>query len=240
MLLSALLVLAVQEPVETTEAEAAPVEPPLVQLAPAPSPPTPTPPPTAARPSRVLPAADKVDGLNDVATGAVQIGAGIGGCCLGSLLAAPLVLLAVVGPAVATVAVPIVAGVATGGTEVVVGDALGVKRGALVVPVLTSVVLLAAGTAGSAIYTRVVPQTEANSVLVYDAGDAGQVRAGLEVVISTVFTVAAVAVPAIIYQVTAVPKEPGDHGGFPGLIEPADPTGARAKRATTSTTTTAY
>jgi len=249
-----LFALAAQDPAEAAtatepvvveeEAAVAPQEPtpaiPVVPLTTAPPAPTPiappAPPPPAARPSRVLPASDRVDGLNDVATGAVQMTAGAGACCLGSCVAAPLVFVPVAGPLLVTVASPVVAGVAAGGAEVVVGDALGNKRGALLVPALTSVGLLAAGTAGGILYRVLIPLTPETTVRVAEFGES-ELRLGGDTLISTVFTIAAVVVPAIIYQTTAVEKEPGDRGGFPGFVEPADPTGTRAARTKTKTTT---
>ena len=231
-----LLAMAAQDPAATTPVTAPAVveEDAQIPVVPLATPPPPAPPPPAARPSRVSPPPDRVEGLNDVATGAVQVAAGAGACCLGSCLAAPLVFVPVVGPVLVTVATPIVAGVAVGGAEVVVGDALGDKRGALLVPILTAVGLLAVGSAGSTAYSALVPLSTSNSVRVAQVGDV-DIRAGGDVVIATVFSIAAVVVPAIIYQATAVAKETGDRGGLPGFFAPADPTGTRAAKAKTTT-----
>ena len=245
MITGAILLIAVaaQDPAEVTPRPPPPVVEEVVPQEPVPSaldilavPPLPPPPPPAARPSRVLPPPERVDGLNDVATGAVQMAAGAGACCLGSCVAAPLVFVPVVGPVLATVVTPVIAGAAAGGAEVVVGDAVGNKRGALLVPVLTSVGLLAVGTAGGIVYRALVPPTPETTVRVAELGGAAELRVGGDVLISTVFTIAAVVVAAIIYQTTAVEKEPGDRGdGLPGLVEPADPSGTRVAKTRTTT-----
>ncbi len=121
-----------------------------------------------------------------------------------------------------------VAGLMIGGTEVVVGDALGPDRAALLWPMVTSsAILVVGGTAsvGAALYTRAPLSIDPSNPGVYLTSP----QARLPLFIQGVSVAAAVVVPVVVYQIVSVPKEAGDGGGFgmPGMTVPADPTGTR-------------
>lgn len=213
----------------------------------------PPPPPVAAadgameapvQPSTTLPSAAaaapipdaKPQGMDGVATAGAQMGAGVGACCVGGCVAIPCAFVPFVGPFLGS----IVSGVIIGGTETVVGDALGQKRAAMLWPVLASSGILVAG----GLVNLGIGRAFGFSSTVLDPnnlnglGSIPSLALGVSVGVSLTTVVAAVVVPALIYQFTGVDKEPGDTGGFgvPGFVSPADPTGTRATKAATSPT----
>ena len=181
----------------------------------------------------------KPQGMDGVATAGAQMGAGVGACCVGGCVAIPCAFVPFVGPFLGSV----VSGVIIGGTETVVGDALGQKRAAMLWPVLASSgILVAGGLVNLGIglafgfSSTVLDLNNLNGL-----GSIPSLALGVSAGVSLTTAVAAVVVPALIYQFTGVDKEPGDTGGLgmPGLVGPADPTGTRAGKAATSPTPSA-
>jgi hypothetical protein len=185
---------------------------------------------------RALPAADaRATGLDTLPTAAVQIGAGLGGCCAGTCLGTPFLFIPVVGPVLGNA----VAGMVIGFTEVVVGDAIGQKRGALLLPVAASTGALAVGAVIQLIVNvafGITPTTSFDPANPGTLPPAASAAVGVSAAISLVSLTTALVVPAVLYQFNAVDKKSGDPGGFgmPGLIEPADPTLARGPTSPTT------
>lgn len=130
-----------------------------------------------------------------------------------------------VGPVVST----LVAGVIVGGTETVVGDAIGQSRSPLLWPVVTSTSIFLAGGV-----TSVVVST-ANAYSASDALYRLIVGGPVQTAIAVVTGIVGVAVPVIAYHLAAVPKEHDDPGGLsmPGILVPSDPTNSRDAPSTT-------
>ncbi len=178
----------------------------------------------------------KPQGMDGVATAGAQMGAGVGACCVGGCVAIPCAFVPIVGPILGNV----VSGVIIGGTETVVGDALGQKRAAMLWPVLASSGIMVVGglvNLGVGLAFGLSSAVLDPSNLAQNTGALG-VAFGVSAGVSLTTVVAAVVVPALIYQFTGVDKEPGDTGGFgmPGIVGPADPTGTRGSKASTSPT----
>jgi hypothetical protein len=158
-------------------------------------------------------------------TAAAQVGAGAAAACFtGVCVGVPLGFVPF-GSVIANG----VAGLMIGGTEVVVGDAVGPWRAALLWPMVTSSAILVAGSVASlsiAVANRAPLSIDPNNPGVYLTAP----EARLPLAIQGASVVAAVIAPAVVYAVVAVPKAAGDGGGFgmPGLVVPADPTGAAA------------
>lgn len=236
VMLSSLVLLAL-----VVSADAAPTTPPdpaapAAATTPAPSSSS-TSPATSSSSGSALPAPDgKATGLDTVPTAGAQIGAGVGACCVGSCIALPCGFIPFVGGILGNT----IAGLVIGTTEVVVGDAVGQKRGALLLPVAASTGALVAG----GVAQLVISLAFGLSPIAVDPTNPGAfpaVATGALVAsgaISLVSVTTALVAPALIYQFTAVDKQPGDTGGFgmPGITEPADPTGTRGKTPSTSTT----
>jgi hypothetical protein len=188
---------------------------------------------------RKLPPADAQPGLDTGPTVAAQIGAGVAACCVGGCITLPCGFIPFVGGPIGSC----IGGLLIGSTEVVVGDAVGQKRGSLLIPALASGGILAAGSVATVV-TNLVFGVTGNLANIDPANPAAlaipPAALAISVGISLTTVTAALVVPAVIYQFTAVDKEPGDAGGFgmPGVMEPADPTGTRGKAATTPAATT--
>jgi hypothetical protein len=185
-----------------------------------------------------LPAADAKPGLDTGPTVAAQIGAGVAACCVGGCITLPCGFIPFVGGPIGSC----IGGLLIGSTEVVVGDAVGQKRGSLLIPALAAGGILAAGSVATVV-TNLVFGVTGNLTTIDPANPAAlavpPAALAISLGISLTTVTAALVVPAVLYQFTAVDKEPGDAGGFgmPGVMEPADPTGTRSKAATTPATT---
>lgn len=200
----------------------------------------PSTPPAVVAPAATPPPDAKPQGMDGVATAGAQMGAGVGACCVGACVAIPFAFVPFVGPILGNV----VSGVIIGGTETVVGDALGQKRAALLWPVLASSGIMVVGglvNLGVGLAFGLNSAVLDPGVLVGPNTERLNVAFGVSAGVSLTTVVAAVVVPALIYQFTGVDKEPGDTGGFgvPGFVSPADPTGTRATKAATSPTPSA-
>jgi hypothetical protein len=209
----------------------APIELQEPLIAPGPLTPDPAPPPAAA--PRASPAPDPTaapSGWDGMSTGAAQVGAGTAACCVGACVTLPCALIPFAGGVLSS----LVVGAIVGGTEAVVGDAVGQKRGAMLWPILASSGIFVAGGlinlaitlgAGLGSVTPINPDGTLNPAY------QGILFVSLGVSLATL--VAGIVVPALVYQLTGVDKEPGDEGGFgmPGFTSPADPTGTREQRA---------
>ncbi len=196
-----------------------------VGSAPAPTTSPPRPPSPSLSPSRVI-AADPRAVADDVTTTFAQVGVGLGASCVASCVALPLALVPVAGGLLYNGAI----GVVTGAAEGFVGDAIGRKRGPLIVPVIVGAGVSLVGTASAMIWDALVPVTATNSIVVGQF-EGRELRLGIvSTAIVAVATVATVVVPALVYQGVAVDKAAGDRGdGLPGLFAPANPTGTRAQ-----------
>jgi len=198
---------------------------PITTTTPAPPPsPPPAPPPPASPPP--APERAKPDGWDTVPTAAAQIGAGVGGCCVGACVSLPCAFIPFVGGILSNV----VTGVVIGSVETVVGDALGKTRSPVIWPVLaSSAILVASGLVNMGV-------TAAFGVTTFDPNNPTAILSSPAVPITLAVglggTLLALIVPAAAYHLTSVDKEEGDKGGLsmPGIFSPADPNGARAKR----------
>ncbi len=249
MMLALALALAAQAapppPPETTTppAEAAPPEaapedapPPVVPLAPATPPPPVTPPPSTPPPDHRPKAAplEEKHGLDPFTTGAVQVAAGTGACCVGCCVSVVpvlgLELVPVVGTYIGGVVSDVIVGTFVGVSEGVAGDMFGQQRAALLWPVLTATGVLVVGSAaGTAVNLVSVASginppdpTDQTSINRYYAQAGPFVIANLAISCGTL--AGALVLPAVVYGLTAVDKKPGDLGqGFPGFATPASP-----------------
>ena len=202
------------------------------------TPPTTTPPTTTTPPKPDARTKPEVrEGLEPLPTAAVQLGAGVGACCVGSVIGTVpclgLSLIPIAGPVLGPVACALISGGSIGGVEAYVGDAFGQQRAPALWPIIAGVAPMLATAAVFGAYdvfatANISPTSSAAQQQDFINRSQGAVVAVLAVV--SIAPVVAVALPAALYAATAVDKKPGDTGqGLPGLLDPASPQPAGPK-----------